>query len=240
MQAVILAGGLGTRLRPVTERVPKALVPVGGRPFLEYELELMRSGGVDEFVICVGHLGEAIREHFGDGGRFGLTIRYSDDGRAPLGPSGALKKAGHLLRDRFFVTYGDAYLRAPFKEVMDSLSSSGALGVMTVFRNEDRYGRSDVDVAGGRVVAYDKRGERKHSWVNFGLTALKKSALDRIPAGRAVEEEEFYKGLIAKGELAAFPVRLRFYEIGNPKSLAEFERFMARRINRGTSKTNLR
>jgi len=228
LQAVILAGGLGTRLRPLTETIPKAMTPVRGRPFIDYEIGLLKRGGVDDFVICVGHLGDAIERHLGDGRSAGVRISYSYDGPSLLGPAGALKRAEPLLGDSFFVTYGDAYLRAPYGELMDALASSGRLGVMAVFRNENRYGPSDLVVEGGMVVRYDKKNRvAGMDWINFGVSALRREALGVIPTGRACGEEEFYGALIARRELLAFQVKDRFYEIGTPASLAEFERFLA-------------
>ncbi len=227
MQAVILAGGLGTRLRPVTEKIPKAMIPVRGRPFIEYQMELLKAGGIDELVICVGHLGEAIERHVGNGEKFGVKALYSRDGPTLLGPAGALKRAEPLVQERFFVTYGDAYLRAPYRSIMNSLASSDRLGLMTVFRNRGKYGRSDVSVEGGFVARYDKGGGSGLEWVNFGISALRKGALALIPEGRVCGEEEFYGSLISRKELLAFPVEERFYEIGNPESLAEFERFIS-------------
>ena len=229
MQAVIIAGGLGTRLGPLTETVPKAMVPVNGRPFLEYEVSLLKSEGVADIVVCLGHLGGSIREHFGDGKGFGVAMKYSEDGPKLLGPAGALKRAEPLLEDAFFVTYGDAYLRAPYAEMSKRLHSSGRSALMGAYRNEGRYGRSDLAVDGGSVVAFDKSGRRRLHWINYGVTAMRKRALATIPKGRAVGEEEFYGDLIRQSELLAFPVRLRPYEIGNPGSLAEFSRFIARK-----------
>ena len=227
MQAVILAGGLGTRLRPMTETVPKAMIPVAGRPFIDYQVELLRKGGVDDFVVCVGFLGEMIEDHLGDGGRLGVSVRYSRDGPELLGPAGALKKAESLLGRTFFVTYGDAYLRAPYGDVWSALAASERVALMTVYRNDGRFGASDVEVGGGMVVRYDKKNRNAGmKWINFGVSALKREALEFIPGGRAVGEEEFYGNLIAKHELQAFEVRERFYEIGTPASLAEFERFI--------------
>jgi N-acetyl-alpha-D-muramate 1-phosphate uridylyltransferase len=228
VQAVILTGGLGTRLRPITQRVPKAMVEVRGRPFLEYELDLLRREGVDDAVLCVGHLGELIQDHFGDGSAFGLNLRYSWDGPGLLGPAGALKRAEPLLGDRFFVTYGDAYLRAPYRAMMDSFEASGKLAMMAAYRNENRHGRSDIEVRARCVVRYDKKGTRNLSWINYGVTALQKGALSLIPKGVEYGEQEFYGELIARRELLSFPVTKRFYEIGNPVALAEFSRFAAR------------
>jgi N-acetyl-alpha-D-muramate 1-phosphate uridylyltransferase len=229
MQAVILAGGLGTRLRPMTETVPKAMVPISGRPFLEYQLELLREGGIQDFVICIGHLGDQIQHHFGDGQDLGVKISYSRDGPRLLGPAGALKRAERLLDGTFFVTYGDAYLRAPYRSVMGRLRASKNLAVMTTYRNDNRHGTSDLLVSRGYVVGYDKKGGKRLRWINFGVTALRKDALALIPPGSYFGEEEFYGALIAKKELLAYPVTKRFYEIGGPNSLADFVRFISQR-----------
>ncbi len=223
MQAAILAGGLGTRLRPLTIKVPKAMAPVNGRPFLEYELELLASHGVDDVVLCVGYMGEQIRGHFGDGSRFGVRIRYSSEGERLLGPIGALKMAERMLREEFFVTYGDAYLRLDYRKMMDALLEREELGVMAVYRNQGRYGRSDVVVKDGFVTVYDKEESAPGmEWINFGVTAMKKGALGYVEAGRVCSEPAFYGRLVKEGELRAFEVRERFYEIGSERSLEEF------------------
>ena len=227
MQAAILAGGLGTRMRPMTEAVPNVLIPVRGKPFVEYQLELLTKNGIDEFVFCVGHQREKVERHLGDGRAFGCRIVYSYDGPRLLGPAGALKRSERLLKDRFFVTYGDAYLRAPYVRLMDALTASGKLAVMAVYRNDDRFGRSDVVVEGGAVVKYDKRSKAEGmSWINYGVTALRKEALELIPEGSFCDEEAFYGSLIQRKELLAFQVKERFYEIGTPTSLSEFEAFV--------------
>jgi len=233
LQAVILAGGLGTRQRPLTETVPKALIPVRGRPFVDYQLELLKRSGIDDFVFCVGHLGEMIQEHLGGGGAFGCRICYSYDGPRLLGPAGALKRAESLLQNHFFVTYGDAYLRAPYGQMMNALGSSGKLGVMSVYRNENKFGRSDLVVESGAVIRYDKKNQiAGMDWINYGVTALRKQALALIPPRGFCDEEAFYGSLISRKELLAFEVKERFYEIGTPASLSEFEAFMARQGRR--------
>lgn len=230
MQAVILAGGLGTRLGTITMSTPKAMALVNGRPFLEYEVSLLRENGVDDLVLCVGHMSEQIEDHFGEGDDFGVRIRYVSDGPRLLGAAGALKRALPLVGESFFVTYGDAYLRLDYPALMARLSSSSALGVMAVYRNGNRHGNSDLVVRDGRVVRYDKRHrEEGMDWINFGVSALRREALDLIPSGRPCDEEEFYGEMIRRGQLRAFGVTKRFYEIGTPHSLQEFERFVARR-----------
>jgi NDP-sugar pyrophosphorylase family protein len=218
---------MGTRLGQLTADVPKPMIPVDGKPFLEHEISLLKRSGIGDFVLCVGHLGDKVELHFGDGSRWGVKVRYSYDGPKLAGPAGALKRAGPLLEESFFVTYGDAYLRADYKGMMRALLGSERLGLMAVYHNRNRYGNSDVVVRDGRVAGYDKkRAGEGMEWVNFGVSALRRRALDLVPEGRECGEEEFYGELIRRGELLAFPVEDRFYEIGTPGSMKEFERFI--------------
>lgn len=227
MQAVVLAGGLGTRLGEMTRSVPKPMVPVNGRPFLEYEIALLRRSGVRDLVLCVGYLGGVVEDYFGDGQCFGVTIRYVYDFPRLLGPAGALRKAAPLLEDSFLVTYGDAYLRMDYHRMMTLLLKSHSLGVMAVYKNNNRHGKSDLEVRDGFVMRYDKKNSGKGMvWINYGVTALMKKALELIPQRGTCGEEEFYGKLVARRELLAYPVRSRFYEIGTPTSLLEFEEYV--------------
>ncbi len=227
-QAVILAGGLGTRLRPFTNNTPKPMVPINGRPFLEYEIELLKNNGIRDFVLCVGYLGEKIEDYFRSGKKLGVDIQYSHDGEELLGAAGALKKAEPLLSDYFFVTYGDAYLLLDYQAVLQYFLSSNKLGLMVTYENKNMYGKSDLIVKDGHVVKYDKRNQSEDMfWINFGVSVLRKQALELIPPGKACGEEEFYGELIKRGELLSYETHNRFYEIGNQKSLKEFGEFLA-------------
>jgi len=229
MQAVILAGGLGTRLRPLTLSIPKPMVSVNDRPFLEYELNLLKKNGIEEFVFCVEYMSEVIEKHFGTGAKFGVSIIYSHDGDKQLGPAGALKKASGLLEKEFMVTYGDAFLQMDYRSFVEKFRESGKLGMMSVFENHNEFGKSDLLVEDGMVTRYDKRGnDPEMIWINFGATLLKKGALDLISPGVEVGEEQFYNALIVKRELAAFVTKGRFYEIGTVQGLQEFENFLAK------------
>ncbi|MCX6659203.1 MAG: sugar phosphate nucleotidyltransferase [Candidatus Bathyarchaeota archaeon] len=225
MQAVILAGGRGERLRPLTDYIPKAMVPIRGRPFLEYELENLKANGIDDVVLCVGYKAEVIRSHFGKGEDFGLRIRYSYDGEQPLGTMGALKNAEGLLEDAFFVTYGDNYLRLDYRGMMHQLLSSDKLGVMAVYHNNGLHGKSDVEVDSGYVTYYDKEdtGHRSPTWINYGIISLRKQSLSSIPGNQYYDEERFYNKLIEQRQLIAYEAHQRFYEIGTVNSLTEFE-----------------
>src|SRR4051794_40017734 len=156
LPVAILAGGLATRLRPVTETIPKALIDINGEPFLAHQLRLLAGRGGTQGGLCVGYRGEAIREYAGDGARFGLRLDYSFDGPRLLGTAGALRNALPLLGDAFFALYGDSYLPCDYGEVERAFFDSGKLGLMTVFRNDGRWDTSNVEYAAGRIVAYDK------------------------------------------------------------------------------------
>ena len=153
----ILAGGLATRLRPVTEKIPKSLVPVAGKPFLAHQLELLRSRGICRAVLCVGYLGDMIQHDFGDGSAFGIQLDYSFDGPQLLGTGGAVKQALPLLGEEFFVLYGDSYLPVEYRSVAEFFRRSGKLGCMTVYRNEGRYDTSNVVFGDGEIAVYDKK-----------------------------------------------------------------------------------
>jgi NDP-sugar pyrophosphorylase family protein len=228
MQAVILAGGLGTRLRPLTAKRPKAMVSIAGRPFLEYQIGLLRDAGIDDIVLCVGYLAEQIIDYFGDGSSFGVRLRYSVERERLLGTAGAVKQAEPLLTDIFFLTYGDSYLRLDYRAVWDYFQRSHKLGLMVVYRNENRFDRSNVVVADGLVKVYDKeRTLPGMDYINFGVSLLRKEALSLVPSGIPYSQEEWYAQLIERGELLAYEVRERFYEIGSPRGLEEFRRLVA-------------
>jgi NDP-sugar pyrophosphorylase family protein len=225
---VILAGGLGTRLRPLTSEVPKALIPIGGKPFLHHQIDLLKRRGIRDIVLCVGHLGDRVKDYFGDGRWLGVRIKYSEEESQLLGTAGAIKNAEPLLRDDFFLMYGDSYLMIDYREVMRYFRRFDRLGLMVVWKNVDRFERSNVMVEGNVVTAYNKDQKSPDMvYINYGLSVLRKEALAFIPAGRPFSQEDFYQILIDQGELLTFEVEQRFYEIGSPKGLEEFGMLIA-------------
>jgi N-acetyl-alpha-D-muramate 1-phosphate uridylyltransferase len=228
MQAVILAGGLGTRLRPLTDEVPKPMVLVKGRPFLEYELLYLSRNDFSTFIICTGYKANIIEDYFGDGSRFGISISYSEDGDKKLGPAGAMKKASELLEQEYMVTYGDSFLRLDYSAFEESFHSKGKLGMMSVLENHNQFGRSDIMVRNGMIAEYDKsRQSPEMNWINYGATMLRKKSLDFIPESAEFDEMQFYGELIKRNELAAFETFDRFYEIGTMSGLGQFEKFIS-------------
>jgi NDP-sugar pyrophosphorylase family protein len=220
LPVAILAGGLATRMHPVTQRIPKSMIEVAGRPFIEHQLELLRAESVRNVVLCVGHLGEMIEAHIGDGGRFGLSVRYSFDGAKLLGTGGALRRALPLLGDDFFVLYGDSYLEIAYASVQAAYRDSRNPALMTVFRNEGQWDTSNVRFDGKNVVRYDKRHPTADmKFIDYGLGMLSSDVL-RAASSEAFDLSEIYATLAAEGRLAGFEATTRFYEIGTPSGLA--------------------
>ena len=224
MPVAILAGGLATRLRPITEKIPKSLVTVAGKPFLAHQLDLLQSRGLRRAVLCVGYLGEMIQRDFGDGSAFGLRLDYSFDGPKPLGTGGAIKRALPLLGDEFFVLYGDSYLPVEYRPIAEFFRHSGKLGCMTVYRNEGRYDTSNVVFRDGEIAVYDKKNrppEMRH--IDYGLSLFKAAAFNSYSADQPFDLAEVMSKLVRQKQLAGFEVRERFYEMGSPAGLSELE-----------------
>jgi NDP-sugar pyrophosphorylase family protein len=220
----VLAGGLATRLRPLTEKIPKSLLEVAGEPFIFHQLRLLRRQGIDNVVLCVGYLGEMIEERVGEGKSFGLQIRYAYDGSRPLGTAGALKQALPILGQAFFVLYGDSYLTCDYKAVQAAYERSGKPGLMTIYRNQGQYDASNVVFEQGRIIRYDKKNARPDmQYIDYGLGILHSRALDGLPAGEPADLADIYTQLALEGRLVGFESFERFYEIGSPAGFAELE-----------------
>ncbi len=226
--ALILCGGRATRLGALAAGRPKSLVEVEGVPFIRMQLELLKRNGVRRAVLAVGHLGEAIEAEIGDGARLGVAVRYSRDGPQRLGTGGAAFKALPLVASPFFVLYGDSYLTCDYQEVARHFERRpGAEGLMTVFRNEGRWGTSNIACAEGRIAKYDKAGRdpaMRH--IDYGLNILTRAAFAGFPEGEEFDLAAVFQHLLAAGRLAAFEVPERFYEIGSPEGLADLSAYL--------------
>jgi NDP-sugar pyrophosphorylase family protein len=230
LQAAVIAGGLGTRLGALTKDIPKPLVPVAGRPFLDHQLRLLQAGGVDQVVLCIGHLGEQIRDFVGDGSRWGLTVTYSLDGPVLLGTGGSLKKAAPLLEERFLLTWGDSYLEIEHRRVWQAFLASDLPAMMVVWRNRGAKEPSNVRLAGNLVADYDKWSPGpEFDCIDYGLSALSREVLAAIPEGEPFAIEEVFRDLARRGELGAYVVEQAFMEIGSPAGLAELEALLRAR-----------
>jgi NDP-sugar pyrophosphorylase family protein len=229
LPVAILAGGLATRLRPITETIPKALVEIGGEPFLAHQLRLLARAGYRRVVLCVGYRADQIRDSAGDGARFGVEIDYSPDGPHLLGTAGALRRALPLLGDAFAVVYGDSYLVCDYASAERLFLDSGKLGLMTVHRNEGQWDTSNVEFTDGRIVAYDKANRTPAMrYIDYGLGMFRSSAFDAVPEDRPSDLAGLYQSLLKRDQLAAWESPDRFYEIGSPEGIRDLKEFLSK------------
>ena len=228
LPVAILAGGLATRLQPLTTTIPKALVEVHGEPFIAHQLRLLRAHGITHVVVCAGYLGAMLQEYVGDGAEFGVQVRFAFDGTRLLGTAGALKQALPLLGEAFFVLYGDAYLPCDYGTIQTAFEQSGRLALMTVFRNDGRWDRSNVAFVDGHILAYDKHHptpQMRH--IDYGLGVFHRTAFAAVPEAQCYDLATLYQELLAQGALAAYEVGQRFYEIGSFAGLEETRQYLA-------------
>ncbi|MES1174700.1 MAG: NTP transferase domain-containing protein [Myxococcales bacterium] len=230
MQVVILAGGLATRLGARTRRLPKALIPIAGRPFLAWQLEVLARSGFRQVLLCIGHFADQIREFLGDGAAFGVTVAYSEDGPELLGTGGALRRALHLLEPTFLVTYGDSYLPFDYSAPLRDLEAHpGALGTMSVFKNDGAWDRSNSAVEGERVVRYAKGSDDASlHFIDYGALALRRTVIAERAADRPFALESIQGELAASGKLRAYEAPERFFEIGSEAGIRDLEARLAR------------
>jgi len=231
-QAVILAGGLGTRMRPATETIPKPMIQVAGKPFLQHQLELLRASGIDRSLLLVAYLGEKIEEYFGGGEKFKLNIEYSYE-PTPLGTGGALKNAEPKLQNSFVLLNGDTYLEMDYSALLLKFTTLRCSALIVAYKKPhgalsslpaDHFPNNLLVNKEGRVDAYRKRDAEGLTHIDAGAIVLDKKILQSLPGGqRCSLEEEIYPKLIADGEMFAWVTSEPFYDMGSPTGLAALE-----------------
>jgi MurNAc alpha-1-phosphate uridylyltransferase len=227
LSVVILAGGLATRIRPITEEIPKSLIEIAGKPFIYHQLEYLRKQGINSVVLCIGFLGEMIQEFVGDGSRWDMHVSYSPDGPTLLGTGGALRQALPLLGGHFFILYGDSYLPVDFSDVEKTYSASGKKGLMTIMKNQNRWDKSNVEFDAGQIVEYNKTVIRPQmNYIDYGLGILKSTVLQAYPARQSFDLSIVYNDLSLAGQLAGHEVFERFYEIGSHQGIADAQAYL--------------
>lgn len=225
LKAVILAGGRGIRLRPVTDIIPKPMIEIEGRPFLEHQINLLSKNGVTEILLCAGYLSEKITNYFGNGGRFGLKIDYSIE-EGFLGTGGALKKAKKFLQKDFILLYGDSYLPIDYTQLVNSWSSCSSLGLVVCYDNKEGIAANNIYLDGeGFIREYNKSHPNKRmNCLEAGVIVFKKEVLETIADNRVISlEEEIFPLLIKQGKLRGYLTSQRFYDIGTPQGLEEMK-----------------
>jgi NDP-sugar pyrophosphorylase family protein len=227
LPVAILAGGLATRLGPLTEKIPKSLIPIAGEPFLAHQLRLLQRSGVQRVILCVGHLGEQIESAIGNGAPYGVEVTYSYDGATLQGTAGAIRTALPKLGDGFFVMYGDSYLTCDYGAVEQEFLRCGKPGLMTVFRNDGKWDTSNVEYEQGHISAYSKKNRNSRMrYIDYGLGVFRAEVFARSAAS---DLADIYGDLLQSGDLAAMEVHERFYEIGSPAGLQEMASFLSHR-----------
>jgi len=236
IQVVILLGGLGTRLVKEASFFPKAMVNVCGRPFLYYQLNLMRWCGFRKFLFCVGYKGIVIKNYFGNGKKLGISIKYSDEGDNLLGTAGALRKASHLLENNFMLIYGDSYMDVDYNQLLYSFdktvkSDKSLAGLMAILKNRNKYDKSNVVFRNNKLLKYDKKiYVPSMEYIDYGIAILKKRVVSGLAKGKHVGLSEIYSRLVQNGGMSAYEIKNRFREIGTSSSLNEFRRFTKERL----------
>lgn len=229
---VLLAGGLATRLRPLTEKTPKSMIEVAGYPFIHHQMQLLKSKGIKRVIICAGVMGEQIEDYVSSGENYGLEIKFNYDGEKLLGTGGAVKKVLKVLPENFFIMYGDSYLDTDFKVINEYFFKKKKAGLMTVFRNEGKWDRSNIVFVNGEILLYDKKRDSGNmKYIDYGLGILTQKAFNDVIEEEVFDLETVYQKLLKKNELAGFEIRERFYEIGSMDGIKEAEKFLKRKGN---------
>lgn len=228
----IPAGGLATRLHPITEKIPKALVEIAGQPFIVHQLRLLKSRGFRSIVILAWYKGEMIRECVGDGARYGLDVQYAFDGDHPLGTGGAIRNALPLLKDPFFVLYGDSYLPCDYENIQAHFQRHQLPGLMTVYRNHGKWDTSNVEMVDGQILQYDKKNHSSRmEFIDYGLGVFQPAVFESLPSNQSVDLAEIYQRLVSNRQLSAYEVEQRFYEVGSFEGLRELDELLKRDPN---------
>ena len=224
----ILAGGLATRLHPETLDIPKSLIKINNRPFIDYQLYQLTNQGFKNIVLCLGHKADQIIDYVGQGDRYNLKIEFSVESE-PLGTGGALKNASYLLGEKFGILYGDSYLPIDLREITAASTQSKKLAIMTVFKNLNRYDKSNVSFIGDHSILYSKNEKDvTMTHIDYGFSVMNKAALLRIPDDNFYDLSNLWESLSRDNELDGYLVNERFYEIGSRGGIVDFQNFLKR------------
>jgi len=232
MQIVIIAGGLATRLYPITQKIPKSMIEIGGKPFLQWQIKLLKKNKITDIILCVGQMAEQIEEYFGDGSKFGVKLTYSKEKPDQLlGTGGALKNAQDLLDDIFMVTWGDSYLDLDYQKVEKFFLKNNKLGLMSVWHNKNKIEPSNVTIEGNLIKSYSKKRLTKEiEYIDYGLLIFRKEALKFLPENQKTDFSVLNQALIKRKQLLAYNTGKRYYQIGNFPGLEEFKNLANKKI----------
>jgi NDP-sugar pyrophosphorylase family protein len=225
----ILAGGFATRLGSLATELPKCLIEINGRPFVDWQLELLIKNGYSDFIFCISYKSEMVQDYLGDGSKRGVRIRYSLDGETQLGTGGAIQKALPILGDNFGVIYGDSYLPTSYHLVEEQFLNSKFQALMTVYENKKQYDASNVEFVNGKLVNYEK-GSKNESMqhIDYGITFFNAGAFRGWAGQSTFDLSDVCHFLAKQGQMRGFEVYERFYEIGSIQGIVEFSQYLRR------------
>ena len=239
LPVALIAGGLATRLKLLTEDIPKSMIRVAGRPFIDWQLIWLKSQGIEDVIICAGHFAAQLKNHVGKGENFGLQVRYSFDGPTQLGTGGALKKALPLLGDYFYVLYGDSLLPVDLLPIEDKFFQNDRTTLMAVIKNQDRWDKSNVEYSDGRVIHYNKKNPTKNmEFIDYGISVLNRNSFTDQKFGAIFDLADVYKDLSKQGNLLGYEVFDRFYEVGSIDGIRQTESYLKSRGSKWAILTN--
>ena len=224
---LILAGGMATRLYPISKKIPKSLIKINNKPFIDYQLDYLRNQGIKNIVISVGNLGDMIKQHIQNKKNLDLNINFSFDGRNLLGTGGAVKKSLEKLTDFFFVMYGDSFLPVNFEKILKAYINGNKLALMTIFKNQNSFDKSNVVYKNNKILNYDKNSnDKKMEYIDYGLSIFSKKSFDKYDLNTRFDLSEVFFDMLKIDELNAYVVDKRFYEIGSFKGIQDFEHYI--------------
>jgi len=227
LQTVIIAGGLATRLWPETKTIPKSLINISGKPFIDWQLSLLKEKGISRVLLCIGYLGEQVEDYVGDGKKWGLSVSYSYEGEKLLGTGGALRNAFDKLEDTFFITYGDSYLPINYQNVKEAFEQSRQPALMTIYKNHSSFDKSNIAIENGNIKKYIKNSDDPDLiYIDYGLLVMSKSVISKISPSEVIDLSKPLQDLVANGELASSEVDQRFYEIGSRSGIEMLEKYL--------------
>jgi MurNAc alpha-1-phosphate uridylyltransferase len=221
LQVVILAGGLATRLQPVTRKIPKSLVEVAGYPFIHHQLNYLKKQGINEVLICLGHMGEMVQE-FVLKQSYGMSISFSFDGPLQLGTGGALKNALNFLRNKFFILYGDSFLPIDYLKILKESIHNDNFAIMTIMKNNNKFDRSNVRFISKNYIIYNKKSpEADMNYIDYGLSVISKKMIEEFQANNKFDLSDLLHEISKEKKLIGYEIFERFYEIGSHGGLAD-------------------
>jgi NDP-sugar pyrophosphorylase family protein len=223
----ILMGGFATRLGSLTLTTPKCMLPINDKPFVYWQIQLLKRAGFEDFVFCASHLSDEIQSYVQDGSRFGIKVTYSLDGETQLGTGGAIVKALPLLGSDFAVIYGDSYLPIDYSSIELAFKKSSALGMMSIFKNFGKFDKSNAELLSGGYVNYQKGSkDARMSYIDYGLMYFKSEVFETLTANQTIDLADICAQLSKTKKLMGFEVFDRFYEIGSAKGIEDFSMYL--------------